>query len=46
MKQPAYWVHVESYRTKRGPRQRIVAWLGRTDEQGLDLPSQINQIQM
>jgi len=25
---------VESYRTERGPRQRVVAYLGRLDEQG------------
>jgi len=25
---------VESYRTARGPRQRVVAWLGELDEQG------------
>ncbi len=30
----AYWALVESTRTARGPRQRIVAWLGRLDEQG------------
>src|SRR3990172_3956734 len=24
----AYWALVESYRTQRGPRQRVVAWLG------------------
>jgi len=29
-----YWALVESYRTDRGPRQRVVAWLGATDEQG------------
>jgi hypothetical protein len=23
-----YWAFVESYRTERGPRQRVVAWLG------------------
>ena len=28
----AYWALVESYRTARGPRQRIVAWLGKLDE--------------
>jgi transposase len=28
----AYWALVESYRTERGPRQRIVAWLGLVDE--------------
>jgi transposase len=33
-KRHAYWALVESYRTKRGPRQRVVAWLGRIDEQG------------
>lgn len=33
-KRHAYWALVESYRTKRGPRQRIVAWLGVMDEQG------------
>ena len=25
---------MESYRTARGPRQRVVAWLGVMDEQG------------
>ena len=33
-KRHAYWALVESYRTARGPRQRVVAWLGATDEQG------------
>ena len=33
-KRHAYWVLVESYRTARGPRQRVVAWLGAMDEQG------------
>ncbi len=33
-KRHAYWALVESYRTQRGPRQRVVAWLGRSDEQG------------
>jgi transposase len=30
----AYWALVESYRTQRGPRQRVVAWLGKLDEAG------------
>ena len=30
----AYWALVESYRTASGPRQRVVAWLGRLDEAG------------
>ncbi len=30
----AYWALVESYRSERGPRQRIVAWLGQRDEAG------------
>jgi len=30
----AYWALVESFRTPRGPRQRIVAWLGKLDEAG------------
>ncbi len=30
----AYWALVESYRTKRGPRQRVVGWLGKLDEAG------------
>jgi len=30
-KQQAYWALVESYRTVRGPRQRVVAWLGKLD---------------
>jgi len=33
-KRHAYWALVESYRTVRGPRQRVVAWLGAMDEQG------------
>jgi len=33
-KRHAYWALVESYRTERGPRQRVVAWLGRIDEAG------------
>ena len=33
-KRQAYWALVESYRTKRGPRQRVVAWLGKLDEAG------------
>lgn len=30
----AYWALIESYRTERGPRQRVVAWLGKLDEAG------------
>src|SRR5262245_8498584 len=30
----AYWALVEAYRTERGPRQRVVAWLGSLDEEG------------
>jgi hypothetical protein len=30
----AYWALVESYRTERGPRQRMVAYLGLMDEAG------------
>jgi len=33
-KRQAYWALVESYRTTRGPRQRVVAWLGKLDEAG------------
>lgn len=33
-KRIAYWALVESYRTDRGPRQRVVAWLGKLDEAG------------
>jgi transposase len=33
-KRTAYWALVESYRTERGPRQRVVAWLGKLDEAG------------
>jgi transposase len=29
-----YWALVESYRTTRGPRQRVVAWLGKLDKAG------------
>jgi transposase len=33
-KRRAYWGLVESYRTARGPRQRVIAWLGKLDEAG------------
>jgi len=33
-KRHAYWELVESYRTERGPRQRVVAYLGQLDEKG------------
>ena len=33
-KRHAYWALVESYRTVRGPRQRVVAWLGELDTHG------------
>jgi transposase len=33
-KRHAYWALVESYRTARGPRQRVVAWLGELDDRG------------
>jgi len=33
-KRHAYWALVESYRAERGPRQRVVAWLGKLDESG------------
>ena len=33
-KRHAYWALVESYRTARGPRQRVVSYLGELDEQG------------
>ena len=33
-KRHAYWALVESYRTERGPRQRVVAYLGQLDEHG------------
>ena len=33
-KRVAYWALVEAYRTERGPRQRVVAWLGKLDEAG------------
>jgi len=33
-KRHAYWALVESYRTERGPRQRVMAWLGAMDEKG------------
>jgi len=31
-KRHAYWAVVESYRSERGPRQRVVAWLGDVQE--------------
>jgi len=33
-KRHAYWALVQSYRTARGPRQRVVAYLGELDEHG------------
>lgn len=33
-KRHASWALMESYRTERGPRQRVVAYLGRLDEAG------------
>ena len=33
-KRHAYWALVESYRTQRGPRQRVIAYLGKLDEAG------------
>jgi len=33
-KRHAYWALVESYRTERGPRQRVVAYLGDMDQSG------------
>lgn len=33
-KSHGYWALVESYRTERGPRQRIVAYLGEMDSAG------------
>src|SRR5947209_15220365 len=33
-KRHAYWALVESYRTVRGPRQRVVAYLGEMDRNG------------
>jgi transposase len=33
-KRHAYWALVESYRTERGPRQRVIAYLGQVDKKG------------
>jgi transposase len=33
-KRHAYWALVESYRTSRGPRQRIISYLGEMDARG------------
>ena len=33
-KRHAYWALVESYRAERGPRQRVVAYLGQMDGEG------------
>jgi hypothetical protein len=33
-KRHAYWALVKSYRTARGPRQRVVAYLGELDDLG------------
>ena len=35
-KEHVYWQVVESYRTARGPRQRVVAYLGDLDQAGRD----------
>jgi len=37
-KRHAYWALIESYRTSRGPRQRIVSYLGEMDERGRRRP--------
>jgi hypothetical protein len=34
----ADWALVESFRTARGPRQRVVAWIGKLDEAGRRYP--------
>src|ERR1700693_4733862 len=34
-KRHGYWALVESYRSSRGPRQRVVAYLGEMDAAGL-----------
>ena len=42
-KRHAYWALVESYRSERGPRQRVVAWLGDLQEperEGVQQPAQ------
>ena len=33
-KRHAYWALVQSYRSERGPRQRVVAYLGQIDQAG------------
>ena len=33
-KRHSYWALVESYRTERGPRQRVVVYLSDLDESG------------
>jgi hypothetical protein len=33
-KRHGYWALVESYRSSRGPRQRVVAYLGEMDAAG------------
>jgi hypothetical protein len=43
-KRHAYWALVESYRTERGPRQRLVAWLGDVDEEGRLGPPEADSI--
>ena len=42
-KQHAYWALMESYRTERGPRQRVVAYLGRLDEAAFALHQSMDQ---
>ena len=40
-KRHGYWALVESYRSSRGPRQRVVAYLGEMDAAGrLGIPQQ------
>jgi len=42
-KRHAYWALVESYRTARGPRQRVVAYLGNLDEEDREAMRQAAQ---
>ena len=42
--QHADWALLESYRTATGPKQRVVAWLGKLDEVGRRGVQQANDV--
>ena len=43
----AYWALVESFRTEKGPKQRVVTWLGALDEAGrLGVLTELSEIRL